>query len=123
MAIIPKRSNPHFLRILFCGYILVPLLLWVLPANFFDDTGVVFCVSRLLLNTECYACGLTRAVQHAMHGEFSAAFAFNKLVVLVLPLLIALWVRDVRKLYRRIRLGDRGDGSDVSSAVGPAPHQ
>ena len=102
MAITPKRSNPFFLRILFCGYILVPLVLWVLPANFFDQTGVVVCVSRWLLDSECYACGLTRAVQHAMHLDFAVAYAFNPLVVFVLPLLMTLWLRDVRKLYLRL---------------------
>lgn len=110
MTIIPKRFKPFYLRVLFCGYILVPLVLWVLPANFFDDTGVVVCVSRLLLDVECYACGLTRAVQHAMHLDFAVAYAFNKLVVVVLPLLIAIWVRDVRKLYLHIWPKSRRDG-------------
>jgi hypothetical protein len=123
MAITPKRSNPFLLRILFCGYILVPLVLWVLPANFFDDNGVVVCVSKWLLNMECYACGLTRAVQHALHGEFSVAFAYNKLVVVVLPLLIAVWVRDVRKLYRRMRLNKVDDKSNINSTAVQEFHQ
>ena len=123
MAITPKRSNPFLLRILFCGYILVPLVLWILPANFFDDTGLVVCVSRLLLNTECYARGLTRAVQHALHGEFSRAFVYNNLVVVVLPLLIAIWIRDVRKLYRRLRLNNGGEKSNINSTAVQEFHQ
>jgi len=110
MAITPKRSNPFLLRILLCGYILVPMVLWVLPANFFDQTGLVVCVSRWLLDSECYACGLTRAVQHAMHLDFAVAYALNPLVVLVLPLLMALWLRDVRKLYFRLWPKSQRDG-------------
>ena len=100
MVIIPKRFKRTQSILLLCGYILVPLVLWVLPANFFDQTGVVLCVSRWLLNTECYACGLTRAVQHVMHFEFSVGYAYNHLVVCVFPILVFLWVREVRTLYR-----------------------
>lgn len=66
-----------------------------LPANFFDDHGVVFCLSRWLLGIECYACGLTRAVQHAIHLDFKVAYEFNKLVVIVLPLLIFVWGKQL----------------------------
>jgi hypothetical protein len=38
-----------------------------------------------------------------MHLEFAQAFAFNRLVVIVLPLLLAIWVKDVRRLYRLVR--------------------
>jgi len=86
------------------------MVLWVLPANFFDQTGLVVCVSRWLLDSECYACGLTRAVQHAMHLDFAVAYALNPLVVLVLPLLMALWLRDVRKLYFRLWPKSQRDG-------------
>ena len=102
MVSILKPYKGLIRRLLLVGYLLVPLVLWVLPANFFDE-GEVVCLSRIVFDVECYACGLTRAVQHAMHLEFAQAFAFNRLVVIVLPLLLVIWVKDVRRLYRLVR--------------------
>lgn len=41
----------------------VGITLFILPADFFD-TGSSICLSVVLFNKQCYACGLTRAVQH-----------------------------------------------------------
>lgn len=79
----------------------LPIALWLLPANFFDD-GQSVCVSRLLFDVECYACGLTRAVMHLMHFDFAEAFYYNSLVVVVLPLLILLWGIWVRQDLRTL---------------------
>jgi hypothetical protein len=74
----------------------LPVVLWLLPATYFDE-GQAVCVSRLLFDVECYACGLTRAVMHALHLDFSEAFYYNPLFVVVLPLLILLWSIWVRQ--------------------------
>lgn len=74
----------------------LPIALWYLPADFFDS-GQSVCVSRLLFDVECYACGLTRAVMHLMHFDFAEAFYYNPLVVLVMPLLMLLWGIWVRQ--------------------------
>jgi len=101
MAIIQKHYNNRFHRVIFCGLLLLPLVLIAMPANFFDDTGVVICLSRLVFDMECYACGLTRAVQHAMHLDFATAFAYNKLVVLVLPLLFGVWIKYLKIHWKK----------------------
>jgi len=72
--------------------LVIPIILWVLPASFFDS-GQSLCLSVLLLDKTCYGCGITRAVQHCMHGEFLIGYQFNPLVVIVLPLLIYLWAK------------------------------
>lgn len=72
--------------------LVIPVILWVLPASFFD-TGQSLCLSVLLLNKSCYGCGITRAVQHCLHGEFLIGYQFNPLVVIILPLLIYLWTK------------------------------
>jgi len=74
--------------------LVIPIVLWVLPASFFD-TGQSLCLSVLLLDKTCYGCGITRAVQHCMHGEFKAGFNYNHLVILVLPLFIFIWGKMV----------------------------
>lgn len=79
----------------------LPVVLWALPADYFDE-GQSVCVSRLLLDVACYACGLTRAVMHLMHFDVQTAFFFNPLVFVVMPLLIWLWAKwllqDIRAL-------------------------
>jgi Protein of unknown function (DUF2752) len=43
------------------------------------------CPWRTLFGLECPGCGMTRALSAALHGDFAAAMAFNRGVVLVLP--------------------------------------
>jgi hypothetical protein len=51
------------------GYILIPLVLLILPANFFD-TGPDMCISKLAFNKECYGCGMSRGIMHLIHFDF-----------------------------------------------------
>ncbi len=92
-----------FLKLYFGGLIAVPLVLLLLPSNFFD-TGESVCVSVLLFDTTCYGCGITRAVQHFMHFEFAEAYAYNKLVLVVLPALFYGWQDELRKTYKKIKV-------------------
>ena len=68
-----------------------PILLWALPASFFDNTGVTLCASKLLFNMECMGCGMTRAVMHLHHFQFEEAWGFNRGVVFAYPALVLLW--------------------------------
>lgn len=81
----------------------MPIVLWLLPASFFDK-GQSICLSVLLLNKECYGCGITRAVQHFIHFDFEAAWNFNKLVVIVAPILFFVWLKWVWAAWRKIKL-------------------
>jgi hypothetical protein len=55
----------------------------------------VACVFRRLWGWECFGCGLTRALNVALHGDLAGAMSLNRLVVLVLPALtaVAAWRR------------------------------
>ncbi len=80
---------------------LITITLLILPADFFDS-GSSICLSVVLFDKQCYACGLTRAVQHFIHGEFATAYMYNKLVVIVLPLIIGLIGYELYKMYKKI---------------------
>lgn len=56
-----------------------------LPADHFD-VGQSVCLSVVLFDMECYACGMTRGIQHLLHFDFSEAWQYNKLSFIVLPL-------------------------------------
>jgi Protein of unknown function (DUF2752) len=97
---------PYRSLILLSGQILLALVLLVLPADFFNR-GPAICLSVLLFDVECYACGLTRACMHALHFQWKEAWEFNHLVVVVLPLVAFVYaqeawyhVKNIRKFYR-----------------------
>jgi hypothetical protein len=87
--------------------VFTPIVLLILPADFFDS-GQSICLSKLLFNTECFACGLTRASMHLVHFEFQQASSYNMLCFIAVPLLAVIWVQwffKEWKLYKRYRVG------------------
>ncbi len=81
---------------------LIAILLLVLPASYFDN-GQSICISVLLLNKQCYACGMTRAVQHLIHFDFKSAYEYNWLVFIVFPLLSYLLIDEFIKLIKEVK--------------------
>lgn len=74
--------------------ILAPIVLLFMPKSFFDK-GESICLSVLLANTECYACGMTKAVMHFIHLDFAKAWEFNKLSFIVVPMMFAMWIKAI----------------------------
>ncbi len=88
------------------GLVGLPLVLWLMPADVFDS-GPPLCLSRAITEIDCPGCGLTRAVQHAFHGEWAIAQDYNPLVVIVFPLLGLLWgYRVWRLVWEMWRVAD-----------------
>lgn len=86
------------------GILLIsPLVLILLPATFFDS-GDTICLSVLFFNSECYACGLTRSIQHLIHLEFHEAIKFNKLSIIVFPILIIAYIKELCRIYKLFNL-------------------
>lgn len=95
MAITMKRSEFHFRLMYLLLLLAIPLVSLQLPAAFYDHKPSM-CVSRLLLETECYGCGMGRALQHLIHLEPHAAVVYNQFSFIVLPLLVVLWFRELK---------------------------
>ena len=72
--------------------LLVPIVLWILPADYFDYGGASLCPSQRFFDFECYGCGMTRAVMHFHHFEFSDAIYYNWGVLWAFPLIISIWL-------------------------------
>jgi hypothetical protein len=87
--------------------LIFPFVLWILPADFFDNGEVVMCPSRALLDIECLGCGMTRAVMHMHHFEFVDATFFNMGVVVIYPALVIAWFILVKKALQQTGLWDR----------------
>jgi hypothetical protein len=85
-------------KFIFIVLLVIPVLLLILPSTFFDS-GESVCLSVCLFYKECYACGMTRAIQHLIHLDFVIAYQFNKLSVIVFPLLIISYFKELKKYY------------------------
>ena len=87
--------------------VLTPVVLLILPGDFFDN-GESICLSKVLFNTECFACGMTRACMHLIHFEFRQASSYNMLCFIVFPLVALIWAQwffKEWKLYKKYRVG------------------
>ena len=81
--------------------ILIPITLLILPVDYFD-TGKSVCFSVVFFDNECYACGMTRAIQHLIHFDFSIGYEYNKLSIIVLPLLILSYYKEIRRIFNLV---------------------
>jgi len=82
--------------------LIFPIVLWILPGDFFDNTGLEICPSKIFLGIECFGCGLTRSVMHMHHFQFDDAVFYNGMGLVAYPILIVLWFTWVHKSYRLI---------------------
>ena len=82
--------------------LLTPVVLWILPATFFD-TGVAICPSKVFLDLECLGCGMTRAVMHMHHFDIEEAVYYNTAVLAIYPALVILWFVWVYKSIKRLK--------------------
>ena len=87
------------INILYAIFLVVsPFVLLFLPETFFDQ-GDTVCLSVRFFNLECYACGMTKAILHLLNFNFDIAYNYNKLSVIVLPVLILYYLRELRRIF------------------------
>ncbi len=112
-----NKKSDKFNRLMLIAYCLVPISIFLLPIDLFDKDETIVCLSRLLFDMECWGCGLTRSVMHAMHGDFLLAYEYNHLITVVLPLLIAIWIKDVRVFWKRLQIQRNSSTSTTDGEV------
>lgn len=81
-------------------YLLLPLLFSRIPARWLEAHPAP-CLFRALLGVRCPGCGMTRAVSCALHGRPRDAWRYNRMVVLMLPLLAYEWLRLLAREWDR----------------------
>ncbi|MDR1792548.1 MAG: DUF2752 domain-containing protein [Bacteroidales bacterium] len=80
-----------------CGLILLPFLLSLVSLDKLDGKHSI-CLIKNLFGVECWGCGITKAVIAAVQLDFVRAFQYNKLIIIVMPLLVYLWIKQFIKL-------------------------
>lgn len=58
------------------------------------------CLVSRMLDEVCWGCGITHAALAFLHADFAGAWAFNKLSLLVLPLLLWQYFLYLRMIWR-----------------------
>jgi hypothetical protein len=102
-----KRYIKYILYFKLIVMIIIPILLIILPSDYMDH-GQSLCLSRLIFNRECWGCGSARACMHFVHFDFREAWKFNKLSIIVTPILAFLWIKEIYKdIVKITKLGEK----------------
>jgi len=91
--------------------VFIPFVLLILPPNVFDS-GPTICISKLITKIDCPGCGITRAIQHAIHFEFETAWKYNKLFVVIFPLLGWLYLKESYQTYKYFKNKTNADSTN-----------
>lgn len=94
-----KNLKLSFEILRLAALLIIPIILFSLPKTYFDG-GQSICLSVLLLDIECWACGMTRACMRLIHFDFAGGYAYNKLSIIVFPILAYLWATWIYATYR-----------------------
>jgi hypothetical protein len=80
------------------GLLLLPVALFFIPLEWLKEQHSI-CLFKNITGHECYGCGITRAILSAIHLRFSEALYYNKLFLIVFPVLIFIWTKKVVNLW------------------------
>ena len=96
-------NKPTILKLRMLFWVGLPLVLLLLPKDFFDY-GTPICPSMLLLGEECPGCGMTRACMHLIHFDFTEAYFYNAASFVVFPVFAIAWAKFFWTDWQKLRL-------------------
>ena len=98
---LPKiAKNNIYIKIFLIGFLCI--LFANIPKEYLGETYPI-CLYRIVLGTACIGCGTTRAVWSLLHFDFKAAYEYNKLIIIIFPVMagcIISWILSSRKIPR-----------------------
>jgi hypothetical protein len=98
-----KSLPPAFiLKIKLGVFILLPAALFFFPLHSLDTLPTV-CVFKITTGYECPGCGMTHAILNVFHLHFFDAFSYNKLVIVIFPLLSYIWIKKIVSVYKKLK--------------------
>ena len=88
-------------RFLLLLYFIFPILLYMVPLDWLNKQNTI-CLVKNIFGSNCFGCGITRAVISGIQLDFNKSFEYNKMVIIVLPMLIYVWYTRIKKLIHSI---------------------
>jgi hypothetical protein len=98
------EDNRQLQQIKRIGFSFIPIALYLIPLNWIKHQHTI-CLYKNITGHDCYGCGMTRAILSALHLQFQDAFNYNKLVIVVLPLLIYSWIKTMIVIVTKNKRG------------------
>lgn len=89
--------------ILLFAYIILPIILFFIPLEWLSKQHSI-CLIKNIFGIECFGCGITRAIISGVQLDFIKAIEYNKMVIIVLPLFINEWIKNLKLIFIKIRL-------------------
>jgi hypothetical protein len=81
------------------GILLVPVILYLIPLDWIKDQHSI-CIYKNITGNECIGCGMTRAILSVIHFQFENAYYYNKLIIIVFPLLVYIWIKSALMRFK-----------------------
>ena len=72
--------------------LIMPILLYFIPVEWLNKQPTI-CLFKYMFGFDCYGCGITRAIISGIQLNLQGALEYNKMIVIVLPLLTYIWIR------------------------------
>ena len=81
-------------------YILFPIVLFMVPLDWLHKQPTI-CIVKNIFGVNCFGCGITKAVVSGVQLNFTKAFEYNKMVIIVLPMLMYVWFNHLKSLVQK----------------------
>ena len=78
----------------------LPIYFILLPNDHFVGKQSL-CLSMLLFDQSCYACGMTKACKAITSFDFDRAYYYNPLSFLVFPILLFYWFNQIKYILKK----------------------
>ncbi|MDD3726535.1 MAG: DUF2752 domain-containing protein [Candidatus Ratteibacteria bacterium] len=92
----------HILFKIIVLYIVFPVVLFFIPLSSLYNLPSI-CLYKNLFGIECPGCGMTRAVLSIIHLKFSEALTYNRLVIVVFPLMAYMFFKNLFRDIKRMK--------------------
>ena len=83
--------------------VVMPILLYFIPIEWLNKQPTI-CLFKNIFGFDCYGCGITRAIISGIQLNLQDALEYNKMVVIVMPLLTYIWIKTVISLIKNTTL-------------------